>query len=598
MSDTWGTLNVPVQAGDAARGYDDPTIAGGDAPPDVPSLDLPAAGGLLEAESTATMTDPHLTRRYCQLAAWCGGLVIAIACSAVVGWLTGSTVFASMSLEWSTMKVNTAIGLIAAGCSLCLNVSHTGDRALTLQMSRLCAVFIIVLAGATLIEYVLNIDLGIDRILVDDQPGTVGTVHPGRMAPLTAMSFEVCGLALLTMTSERSRWRKLSATLALLLTIASALTTLGYLFGASEFYTVSGLFSAVAVNTSIALILLGVGIQFANLPAGPLRSLASGYLGGIMLRRMLPVAIVLPIATVWMRLIAQSAGLFNSNGLGGAAVAAIMVMSFAGFLVWYAGMLDRLDRAQRGGEEQIKQLNAALKARVVALEAANREFQGFSYSMSHVLRAPLRAIHGYADIILEELREKLDFEGRRLIGVIQSSTVEMSELLDGILGFLRLGWQPMTIVPVDMNQHVREVIELLKSKTAGRTIQFKIGDLPAAQADASMVRRIWLNLLDNAIKFTSCRDEATIEIGARRDGDKAEYFVKDNGAGFEMQYVAKLFGVFQRLHDATQFPGTGIGLAIVNRIVTRHGGRVWAESEPGQGATFYFSLPLMEKTHG
>jgi light-regulated signal transduction histidine kinase (bacteriophytochrome) len=275
-----------------------------------------------------------------------------------------------------------------------------------------------------------------------------------------------------------------------------------------------------------------------------------------------------------------------------------MVMSFAGFLVWYAGMLDRLDHAQRRGEEQIKRLNAALHSRVVALEAANREFQGFSYSMSHVLRAPLRAIHGYADIVVGELGEKLDSEGRRLIGVIQSSTVEMSELLDGILAFLRLGWQPMAIIPVDMNEHVRQAIRLLESKTAGRAIQFNIGNLPGAQADPSMVRRIWLNLLDNAIKFTSCRDEATIEVGAQKDGDKTIYFVKDNGAGFEMQYVAKLFGVFQRLHDATQFPGTGIGLAIVNRIVTRHGGRVWAESEHDQGATFYFSLPSMEKTYG
>jgi light-regulated signal transduction histidine kinase (bacteriophytochrome) len=141
------------------------------------------------------------------------------------------------------------------------------------------------------------------------------------------------------------------------------------------------------------------------------------------------------------------------------------------------------------------------------------------------------------------------------------------------------------------------VIGLLESKTAGRTIRFNIGNLPGARADASMVRRLWLNLLDNAVKFTSCMDEATIEVGARQDGDQTVYFVKDNGAGFDMQYVAKLFGVFQRLHDATQFPGTGIGLAIVSRIVTRHQGRVWAESELDHGATFYFSLPMMETTH-
>ena len=197
---------------------------------------------------------------------------------------------------------------------------------------------------------------------------------------------------------------------------------------------------------------------------------------------------------------------------------------------------------------------------MLALEAANKEFQGFSYSMSHVLRAPLRAIHGYAQIVLDDLGEKLGAEGRRLLGVMQSSTDEMSELLDGILAFLRLGWQPMTIDPVDMRQEVRTAIALLESKTAGRNIRFEIGELPGAQADASMVQQIWLNLLDNAVKFTASRDEATGSRSAREvGGDQTIYFVKDNGAGFDMQYVAKLFGVFQRLHAASNFPAPALG---------------------------------------
>jgi light-regulated signal transduction histidine kinase (bacteriophytochrome) len=261
-------------------------------------------------------------------------------------------------------------------------------------------------------------------------------------------------------------------------------------------------------------------------------------------------------------------------------------------------VLDRLDGARRRGEARIRQLNTALNSRVLALEAANKELQGFSYSMSHVLRAPLRAIHGYAQIVLEDLGEKLGDEGRRLLGVMQSSADEMSELLDGILAFLRLGWQPMTIDPIDMRQEVRTAIALLESKTAGRNIRFDVGELPGALADASMVRQIWLNLLGNAVKFTIFRDEGSrIEIGARSGDGQTIYFVKDNGAGFDMRYVAKLFGVFQRLHAAGNFPGTGIGLAIVNRIVARHGGRVWAEGKPDAGAAFYFSLPVAETIH-
>jgi len=597
MSDTWGTLNGPPQAADGNREHADPATAATDLAPAVPALDMSDAGSRLAAEDTATMTDPQLTRRYRQCATWCGYLVIAIGCLTLGGWITGSTGLASINLEWTAMKINTAVGLISCGCALCLNVDHPGHSAPGGRVSRLCTAFVLLLASATLAEYLFNIDLGIDEILFDEPAGVIGTVYPGRMAPVTVMAFEICGLALLAMASERTGWRKLSAALALLLTVAAALTLLGYVFGASEFYTVSGRFSPIAANTSLALVLLGVGIQFANLPVGPLHSLASGYLGGTMLRWMLPVAIVLPIAIVWGRLVAQTAGLFDSNGFGAAAVAAIMVLSIAGFLVWYAGMLDRLDVAQRRSDEQIKRLNATLNSRVVALEAANQEFKGFSYTMSHVLRAPLRAIHGYADAILDDGGDTLDSEARRMIGVIQASTIEMSELLDGILAFLRLGWQQLTIVPVDMNQQVRQAIALLESKTAGRSIRFSIGNLPGALADASTVQRIWLNLLDNAVKFTACKAAATIEVGARQDGDQAVYFVKDNGAGFDMEYVGKLFGVFQRLHDAAQFPGTGIGLATVNRIVTRHGGRVWAKSVLDQGATFYFSLPAMEKAH-
>jgi signal transduction histidine kinase len=382
----------------------------------------------------------------------------------------------------------------------------------------------------------------------------------------------------------------LASALVLLAVSLSMAVLLGYLFGASDVYSTPGQFTGVAANTSIAFLVLGVGILFTNLPTGLLRSLASPYLGGVMLRRMLPAVVALIIGIVWLRLTAQSAGLL---GAGVATGAVVIIVAVEGILIWYAGVLDRLDGVRRRGDEQIRQLNAALNSRVLALE----EFQGFSYSMSHVLRAPLRAIHGYAQIVLDDLGETLGSEEKRLLGAIQSSAGEMSELLDGILAFLRLGWQPMTIVAVDMQQGVRAAITLLESKTAGRKIKFEIGELPPVQGDASMMQRLWLNLLDNAIKFTGSKDAARIEVGAQVGSGQTIYFVRDNGAGFDMQYAAKLFGVFQRLHDTTQFPGTGIGLAIVNRIIARHSGRVWAEGKPDEGATFYFSLPVTENIH-
>ena len=250
------------------------------------------------------------------------------------------------------MKANTALGLIAAGGALGLHGVHRGEWWWARLMSRLCAVFVMVLAGATLVEYVSGGDLGIDEMLVDAPAGAVGTIHPGRMAPLAMVTFELYGISLLAAGSVRRHWQVFSAALALPATVVSIVVLLGYVFGAPELYAVSGRFSAVAANTSIALFLLGGGILFANPPAGPLRSLASPNLGGMMLRRMLPVAIVLPTAVEWIRLIAQSAGLFNSAEFGAASVAVAMMISMAGLLIWYAGVLDRLDGARRRGEEQ------------------------------------------------------------------------------------------------------------------------------------------------------------------------------------------------------------------------------------------------------
>ena len=640
MSDAWGTLSVPARATGAARGYAGPDGAAVDRAPsvalpgsaagstdaaggDAPDADAhPKAGADADRPAGANVgtdagADPELLRRYRQCATWCGCLVTAIACIGLTGRLTGVMVLAAISSAWPAMRQNTALGLIAAGGALALHGVGGHRRWLAVRISRLCSVLVLVLVGVTIAEIVSGSDLGVDHMLMAERPDAGGIADPGRMAPLAALIFVLDALALLTLASARRRWRMLSPVCALPAAVAAMVMLLGYAFGASELYAVAGRFTAVAATTAAAFVLLGGGILFTNLPGGPLRGLASPGLGGVMLRRMLPVSMVVMTAVVWFRLLAQSWGLFDSIGFGAASVTVVLMVAVGGMLSWCAGLLDRLDRARRQGDEQIRRLNVALGARLLALEAANREFQGFSYSMSHVLRSPLRAIHGYAQLVLEDFGADLGAEGQRLLGAVQSSTEELSELLDGILAFLRLGWQHMTIVPVDMGQEVLAAIEQLHGRTAGRDIRFEVGELPAAQADASMVRRVWLNLLDNAVKFTGSRDAARIAIGAQAGtapsgtaevgtlrvggaqagGARTTYYVSDNGAGFDMRYVAKLFGIFQRLHPATQFSGTGIGLAIVNRIVTRHGGRAWAEGRPGEGATFYFSLPSAETAH-
>ncbi len=231
--------------------------------------------------------------------------------------------------------------------------------------------------------------------------------------------------------------------------------------------------------------------------------------------------------------------------------------------------------------------------RQVELEAANQELETFAYSVSHDLRAPLRSIDGYSNILLEDYGDKLDAEGQRLLNVVRNSAVKMSRLRDDILAFSRAGRTAMNLSEVDMAEMVRAVIaDPLAPAIAGRKITIDIAELPPARGDRAMLERVWVNLIDNAVKYSAPKPDARVEIGAKVADGETIYFVRDNGVGFDMQYVDKLFGVFQRLHGA-EIPGTGIGLAIVKRLVSRHGGRVWAEGKPGEGATFYFTMPTV-----
>ncbi|MGC2414316.1 MAG: ATP-binding protein [Stellaceae bacterium] len=258
---------------------------------------------------------------------------------------------------------------------------------------------------------------------------------------------------------------------------------------------------------------------------------------------------------------------------------------------------EELQECRDGLEQTITERTAALSAANNKLEEANKDLESFAYSVSHDLRTPLRAIDGFSRILIEDHADKLDAEGRRVLNVVRDSTDKMSHLIDGILAFSHVDRGEMKTTPVDMEALVRETLaDALAPAIAARPLAIDIGKLPAAQGDPAMLERVWVNLLDNAIKFTASKPEARIEIGATAGDGETVYHVRDSGVGFDMRYSDKLFGVFQRLHSA-EFRGIGIGLAIVKRIVTRHGGRVWAEGKPGGGATFYFALPMRGTGH-
>jgi len=225
------------------------------------------------------------------------------------------------------------------------------------------------------------------------------------------------------------------------------------------------------------------------------------------------------------------------------------------------------------------------------LNAANRELESFSYSVSHDLRAPLRAVQGFCQIYMDDFAASIPKDGLPLLEHVIAGSQRMAQLIDDLLAFSRLGREPIQREVVSLDRIVKRLVHELNPRDPQRRIEVHVGSLGECEGDASLIEQVLVNLISNAFKFTRGRDPATIEIGCLQPGEELVYFVRDNGAGFDMKYAGKLFGVFQRLHSTSQFEGTGVGLSIVQRIIERHGGRIWAESAPDKGATFFFTLP-------
>ncbi len=249
---------------------------------------------------------------------------------------------------------------------------------------------------------------------------------------------------------------------------------------------------------------------------------------------------------------------------------------------------------QKASEAEIRQLNTDLEERVtqrtVELEAANKELESFSYSVSHDLRAPLRTVDGFAQALAEDCGAMLNEEGRGYIATIRQGAHRMAELIDDLLTFSRLSRAPISQRSINTGELVREVYEELHRSEGEREVVVRFGELPPMQGDPALLRQVWVNLISNALKYSRRTPQAEIEVGSRSEGGVSIYFIRDNGAGFDMRYVDKLFGVFQRLHLMEEYEGSGVGLAIVHRVITRHGGRVWADAAVGRGATFFFTL--------
>jgi signal transduction histidine kinase len=508
-----------------------------------------------------------------------GSSVIAAAalvsgCLVLITWIWGLPGLAAIHPILGGMGAHAAIGFVLAGTSLLLlRPPVTLARRVT---ANVCAALIVSIAVATLAQWT---------------DATIVATLPGRMPTATAQIFLAFGLALLTIDMSVGRWRP-----AEFLSFAAALIALLALV-ANAFSNLSFFASLIRRPLAFHTVLLMVAFSFALLAARPraglMSLLASDTVAGVLVRRMLPAVVGIPVVVGWLALEAQRAGLFPPI-LTMSYYAVAIIMVFATMTWQIAGSLHRIDVERSEAQEQVQRLNAELERRVAdrtaQLERVNSELEAFSYSVSHDLRAPLRHIDGFAQMVVARQSDKLDDTGRRHLAVICEGAQNMGRMIDDLLSLARLERQHVVRVQTDLNAIVRNVIEEVQREIGSRTIEWTCAPLPVVQCDPGLMKLVFTNLLSNAVKYAARRDVTKIAISMENEQNEAVFAVSDNGAGFDQRYHDKLFGVFQRLHRADEFEGTGIGLATVRRIIHKHGGRIWAKGVVDGGATFYFTL--------
>lgn len=532
-----------------------------------------------------------LCGRFQRTACFLTSLVVGMGGLVLVGWQWDLERIKSVFPGLVAMNpLTAACFILTAAVLICWGRQFANDRR---RPGRLVLAGLVAgLGGLKFSEYLFGWESGIDQMIFRAKLGLSATGLPNRMAPNTALNFFLAGMALLLMEGKPAGCRPLSQYFSLAILLLSLLALTGYIFAASAFYQVTS-FIPMALHTSLTFILLALALLFSQPECGFMAAVASPQTGGQIARRLLPVTVVIPIALGWLCLHVQQRAVYGLS-FGLALLVLGIITVFAGMIWRLAASLNVADAKRQAAEERIRQLGQELQKRAGQLEASNQELEAFSYSVSHDLRAPIRHIDGFVDLLRKKSAANLDEKGLRYLGLIADSSRQMGNLIDDLLLFSRMGRAEMHEATVDLKQLVEDVIQTRLPEAAKLRVEWNLGPLPAVRGDEAMLRQVFINLLANALKYSSRQPTVKIEIGSRPEApEQTAIFVRDNGVGFDMEYASKLFGVFQRLHRSEDFEGTGVGLANVKRIVTRHGGRVWAEGKVEAGATFYFTLPLV-----
>jgi len=443
----------------------------------------------------------------------------------------------------------------------------------------------------TLAEYLFTWDVGIDQLWVREQAGTAVTLYPGRIAPNTVVAFLLIGSGLLLL-DLRTQGCRITQYLALGAGLIGLLGLLGYLYQTRLFIVVAP-FTPMAFHTALTVFVLSIGILSARPGCGMMITILGDGPGGRNLRLLWPTVLLLTTVFGALALLGLRREHYDAPLSMALAMIAVIV-AFSVILFRFSTSLEQADQQREAAAREARQLNAELEQRVrertVELENAVKELEAFSYTVAHDLRSPLRGMNGFSRYLLANYQDRLDERGRDYLARISKAAERLGRLIDDLLNLARISRIPLKVEEVNLSTLAREAIEELRRREPERRVTVEIVPGLTVSGDRGMLRTALGHLLDNAWKFTGKRDDARITVGSIDQAGERVYYVRDNGAGFDINYMNKLYQPFQRLHTEEEFTGTGMGLALAQRIIQRHGGRIWAESSEGEGATFYFTV--------
>lgn len=517
--------------------------------------------------------DPVFLLRFSRFARMSGAVAAALGVVVLIGWASGTEILKTGLPGMIAVKPNGAACGLLLGISLFCRCSPA-SRAAARILSRVGLAVVLIASAVTLAEHLFSLDLFIDDILFLEPPGRFGSIHPGRMAFNSTISFLTLGLGMLLqdLVTPPGRAALVAQTLALA-AFAVALTALvGYLYEVPTFIGPAA-FTRMPLLAAVMCLLLSSGLFLARPGEGLAKIFSCDTAGGFMARRLM---LAIPLIIVLMGklgIIGQS-----SYRYFGTAFMVIVGIAVCSILIYRSAV-------------SIHERDLRHRRMVEDLRRSNKELESFSYSVAHDLRTPLRGIDGFSLALLEDYGDKLDGQARDYLRRVRRASQHMGKIIDGLLELSRLARREIHAESVDLSGLARRIAEQLQAGSPDRRAVFAIADGLEARGDPELLGIVLNNLLDNAWKFTGRTPQALIEFGVMDADARRPFFVRDNGAGFDMAYADKLFKLFERLHTLQDFPGTGIGLAAVSLCLQRHGGRIWAEGAPGKGAVFSFTIP-------